>query len=130
MPAHRKPLVLLQANGATKKNKKRYQDRKPSASVSGPVGDPPAHFDETLVACWREIVTNLPAAAIGNSDRIAIEIASQMLLRLRTSFMRASEIGVFVSLLARLGMTPADRQKLPNAQEEDQPKDDPWASFT
>jgi len=64
-----------------------------------------------------------------NADRIALEIASRLLVRFRTGLLlKASEVSCLVSLLARFGMTAADRNKIETGHtaEPDEPTDE-WS---
>lgn len=78
-----------------------------------PLGAPPKTFSDQEKAAWREIAKNATPGTLGNSDRIAVEIAVKMLVRFRSGiYTKASEVAVLISMLSRLGMTPTDRTKL------------------
>src|SRR5579875_1700742 len=113
MPAHRKSLDVHHISGAAKKNPQRFRDRKPAPTPSGDLGKPPKHLTADERKAWKEIASQVPPGVLANADRIALEIASRLLVRFRTGLLlKASEVSCLVSLLARFGMTPADRNKI------------------
>jgi len=132
MPAHRKNLEVLAISGATKKNPQRFRDRKAAPKPMGELGKPPKHLSEEERKAWKEMASQIPPCVLGNTDRIAMEIAARLLVRFRTGLLlKASEVSCLVSLLARFGMTPADRNKIQASQEgEPEKANDEWSPFT
>ena len=131
MPANRKPISILQASGAVAKNPQRFHDRKSEPVPSKPVGNPPKTLDQAERKAWKEIISNAAPGTLGNSDRIALEIASKLLVRFRAGeFSKASEVSTLVSLLARFGMTPADRAKLQATEKPPEKLNDEWGFTT
>jgi hypothetical protein len=69
--------------------------------------------DEAKV-CWFELESLAPTGVLKGADRIALEALSNLLAEYRKN---PPEFAVgkythLIGMLARLGMTPADRQKL------------------
>lgn len=114
MPAPRKPAVLLEMSGSLEKHPQR---RRTEPVVAAPFGSPPAHLTKEHKAAWREIAKAAPAGVLTGADRVAVELAARMLVRIRTTDFTAAEANGLRALLGQLGMTPADRSKVsvPNA---------------
>jgi hypothetical protein len=132
MPAHRKHLDVHVMSGATKKNPQRFTDRKRAPQPIAELGKPPKHLTADEKKAWKEIEKQVPPGVLGNTDRIAVEIAAKLLVRFRTGLLlKASEVSCLVSLLARFGMTPADRNKIETGptQEPDETQDE-WSPVT
>lgn len=133
----RKPTALLELSGAFRRNPARRRD--PAPICTRPLGDPPCRLPVEARAFWGEIVEACPAGVLGSSDRWAVELCARLmekavrvpdlaavaelvkLLELSSDDARAlfrrevissSELSILRSLLAALGMTPADRSKL------------------
>lgn len=119
-------------SGAVKKNPARFTDRKPAPKPSGDLGKPPKHLSTDERKAWKEIASQVPPGVLANTDRIALEIASRLLVRFRTGLLlKASEVSCLVSLLARFGMTPADRNKIETGQPtEPEENKDEWSPVT
>jgi hypothetical protein len=111
MPPQRKPLAVLEMNGSLKKNPKRYADRVPE-EPGKPLGPPPEAFTLELKSIWKELAHTAPKGVLHRSDRIAVEMACMVINRMRTTKIVASEFTLLRTLLASLGMTPADRAKI------------------
>jgi hypothetical protein len=65
-------------------------------------------------ACWFEISSYAPKGVLKGADRMMLEILSNLLAEYRESPKEFS-VGKYthlVGIFARLGMSPADRQKL------------------
>src|SRR5687768_14261356 len=112
MARHQQPLEVAEAKGAIRKNPQRYRNVPPK--VEQPVGTAPAHLSPQAKACWFEIETLAPMKVLTGADRLAIEMLSNLLAEYREdpNGFPTPRIAQLVSCLARLGMTPADRQKL------------------
>lgn len=108
----RTPTKLLDARGAFKKDPQRRRDGEPQ--VKNPLGAPPEHLTEDEVKCWQEIAGKAPVGVLTEADGLAVEMASQLLARMRRSFddMTAQDRKHLDVLLGRFGMNPSDRAKL------------------
>jgi len=120
MPYIKKSREQAIADGTYKLHPERY----PEVPVSGhPLGNPPEHMDDGPSACWFEISSYLPPSVLTGGDRIALEMASELLWGFRQSpqDFPTSKLATMINLMARFGMTPADRNKL-GGQEKSKPK--------
>ncbi len=128
MPAHRKPTALLKGSGSFDHNRGRYADRLAEPPPTGPLGPPPKHFDKAHGGLWRELAAAAPPGVLTNSDRIAVELACCLLHQQRAGTASAAALAQLTTLLGKMGMTPADRNKVQAAAPQPA-EDDPWSSF-
>lgn len=131
--------------GSGGRNKKTAQQRKltgnagkrkcgpeiDATAYAGPLGLAPKHFNQRQREIWDELATSAPVGVIEASDRFALELLVCLLAKLRTGKAKAAEVNQISSLLAKLGMTPADRSRTNprNPDPPEKPKDQ-WADFT
>jgi phage terminase small subunit len=110
----RNKLTLVQArlSGAAAKNPQRYRAVPPEGK--GELGEPPEHVGAAAAAVWRELDRVSPVGVLTESDRIPVEMLSNLVIEYREnpSGFQASRLAQMVSLLGRLGMTPIDRHRL------------------
>lgn len=127
MARHKLHPVIAELTGARAKNPGRYRNEAPAAE--GELGDPPPHLSAGAAAVWREIASTAPAGVLATADRVAVELAANLVSEYREApreFL-ASRIAQMTGLLARLGMTPIDRQRLTVAPAK--PEENPFDSF-
>jgi phage terminase small subunit len=120
MARHPQPREVAELKGATKHDPQRYRKQPPA--VDQPIGSAPAHMTEAARKVWFELETYAPRGVLTGADRVALEMLSNLLSEYREDPV-AFKVGKYPALigcLARLGMTPADRQKLGV----EKPKDD------
>jgi hypothetical protein len=112
MPAQRKPTAILEASGAFEANPKRARPDEPNSGRG--VGPAPGHLAEDERAVWDEIVADCAAGVFQSGDRVMLEVLSCLLAEYRRD--RAGFGGrkyqQLTGLLARCGMTPADRSRV------------------
>jgi len=111
MPTPRKPTALLLLNGGLNHDKKRYQNRTAEPVPAGDLGPPPKHFSAALKAVWKELAKQIPPGVLTIADRVILELACRLTLKMRTEEFTSSNAAQLVSCLSRLAMTPADRSK-------------------
>ena len=106
------PREVAEHKGAIRKNPQRYRKQPPAVDL--PLGTAPDRFTPDQKAIWFELETYAPRGSWTGADRVTVELLSVLLDEFRTNYaeMKVAKIGQIVSCLARLGMTPADRQKL------------------
>lgn len=107
------PKELAQLKGADKKNPQRYIKETPKNEMG--LGEPPVHMSvEGAREAWRELEALALPGVLTASERIIMEITANLLAdyRIRPTFCEISKINLLVGNLAKLGMSPADRQKL------------------
>lgn len=63
----------------------------------------------------------LPAGVLAKSDRSALEIACRLVRKVFHDSINGAELSTLNSLLARLGMTPADRSNVSVPKQPEEP---------
>ncbi len=113
MPRPRKPLDVLEATGAVRKDPARYRDRQhaPPSSLDG-IGDPPERLSLEQQAIWLEIVGNTEPGALLSSDRLILEMVCRLQDKFQRNCIRAGELAILQSSLAKMGFSPVDRAKV------------------
>lgn len=112
MARHAQPRELADLKGAVAKNPQNYRRQVPKSEY--PLGDAPQHLSDEAKECWREISLCAVVGVLTNADRHILEITSNLLAEYRqepTAF-AIGKYGPLVGGFARLGMSPADRQKV------------------
>lgn len=119
MARHIQPRAIAELKGATKKHPERYRKEPPPVDL--PLGNAPDHLSESQRAVWAEIESYMPRGVATGADRMTIELLAVLMDEFRRDpvNIRVAKIGQIVSCLARLGMTPSDRQKLGVEKPED-----------
>lgn len=112
MSRTRQPTALHVVKGTYRKNPQRKPKDEPQPA--GPIGEPPAALSDDARECWNDIVSEVCAGVLGSSDSVAVEIAAMLLAEMRRDMaaMPAARLRLLESLLAKFGMTPADRSKV------------------
>ena len=141
MPRPRTPLAEAEATGALEHNKKRYADRKNAPVPTGPIGEPPNHFDDVDRDLWSEVVGMPADGVLTSADRLLVEITVHLLRRFRgidygsgedeedhrsVAPLTGVEIGHLRACLGSMGCTPADRTRV-KAGDGKEEKQDPLA---
>ena len=129
MGRHRTPTNVLDARGSfvTHPTRKRERDGEPVPNDK--LGAPPKYFDAAQKSAWRELVKITPDGVLGDSDRWIVEIASTLMAEFRENppKFNAAKLGRLETIMARIGLSPADRAKIsiPKKAKDD----DPWGDF-
>ena len=112
MARHRQPSAIAELKGATRKHPERYRDRAPESGL--PLGNAPGHMSTGARTCWSELSAMAPKGVLTGSDRIALEVVSNLLAQFRQAptMFPAVRFRHLVGGLARLVITPADRQRI------------------
>lgn len=124
MPA-RTPTKILELRGTFKKNPQRKRSEPKNLSD---LGDPPQHLGGATLSAWNELVASSPPGVLTASDRQILEICAVLLAQFRedpASFIPA-RLAQLNRALSMLGRTPVDRSRI---GVNEQPQDNPWASF-
>jgi len=133
----RKPTAVLELNGAFRKDPQRRRPEEPRDARA--LGDPPERLPVDVVPFWRELVDQVQGGVLTYRDRWAVELAARLMAKavgeqsaseimaliesaelesndikalLKRETISSAELSTLRSLLAALGMTPADRSKL------------------
>lgn len=139
----RKPTKLLEMSGAFRKNPDRKRPDEPQELR--PLGDPPGRLPANAIAFWDELVDMVSGGVLTYRDRWAVEWAARLMEKsvreqsvetilelaregelgaadikamVQKESISSAEMSILRSLLAALGMTPADRSKLSIPQKE------------
>lgn len=133
MPRPRTPLAEAEATGATEHNPKRFRDRKKAPLPTGPIGEPPAHFDDVDRDLWREVLALPAEGVLTSADRLLVEVTVKLLRKLRgidyedgppIAPLTGVEMGHLRACLGSMGCTPADRTRVRAGNDgEDKPQD-------
>ena len=116
MARHAQPRELADLKGAGKKHPERYRNEVPQSEHD--LGVPPDHMSAAAKEVWFELVTYALKGVLTGSDRLVLEVTSVLVAQFRADpeEMPAARLTQMVGCLARLGLTPADRQKLGTAK--------------
>jgi len=112
MARHAQPLEVAELKGATRQNSQRYKLEVPKSER--PLGQAPDHLSAAAKSAWFEVEALAPPGVLTGADRFVLELMSNLLAEYREA---PAEFAVgkythLIGCLARLGMSPADRQKL------------------
>lgn len=112
MARHRQPREVAEVKGALRNHPERYRKQPPV--VDQPLGTAPAHMTDEAKACWFELESLAPVGVLKGADRVALETLANLLAEYRKNppEFQVGKYTHMIGMLARLGMTPADRQKL------------------
>jgi len=112
MARHKQPREAAELKGALKVHPERYRDEIPKSTL--PLGEYPAERSTDPADCWFEISSMCIPGVLTGSDRIMMELASDLLAEYREDHKKfpAAKVGHMVSCLARFGMSPTDRNAL------------------
>lgn len=126
MARHKQPAELAKLKGADRQNPQRY--RKVPPKSADPLGKAPAHLSGAAAEAWVELEKCALPGVLTGSDRFVMEIAASLLAEFRRDRdeFKAAKYSHLISCLARLGLTPADRQKLGT---EKPPEGNPFDEF-
>ncbi len=121
MPAFRKSAELLSLNGSFSEKPSRYRPSEPKCEKL--IGDPPAYLSTDARKIWREFVSNAAPNSLSASDRVMMEIATRLTLKLRNGTIISTELSVLSSALSKLGWSPSDRNKISAVAQTDKTSD-------
>lgn len=126
MARHAQPRELAELKGATAHDPQRYREEPPKSDI--PLGNAPEHLNEAQKAVWFELATYALPGVMTGADRLVLETLTVLVTQFRSDpeGMPAPKMGHMIGCLARLGMTPADRQKLGVAKA---PEENPFERF-
>ncbi len=118
MPALRKPTAVLEATGAFKEHPARARTGEPNSGRG--IGPAPAWLTPEQGEIWDEVVSDCAAGVFQSSDR---HMLAALVIHLEGFRNAPADFGhkrmtALMSLLARCGMTPADRSRITVARSE------------
>ena len=131
MPKPRLSYEQAKARGSEQVNAGRFASRKDAPATTGTIGDPPRHLTTPEKKVWKELTAVIPAGVAGESDRIAVEIASRLLYQFRSNptGMQTSRLNALMDVMSRLGLDPQARTRLHVEQKPDPKANDPLTRY-
>ena len=126
MPRHKQPREVAELKGAVRHDPQRYENEPPKSTL--PLGDMPEWLTEAAKPVWFELEAYAAAGVLTGADRIVLGALAELVAEFREGprDMPAARIGQMVGLLGRVGMSPADRQKLGGPKK---PEGNPFDEF-
>ena len=123
MARHSQPQELAKLKGSDKKNPQRYQKNPVKSQM--PLGEAPDHMGDSEKANWFELESYAIPGVLTFADRVPFEMTVNLMTEMREDprAFSGAKFGQLVGLLARFGMTPADRQKLSIDKDKDDDDD-------
>jgi phage terminase small subunit len=112
MARPRTPTQVLRIRGVEKNHPERLRLRDHEPENINPVGDPPYNLSKPERAIWMRIVEESISGVLGQADRIAVELACKLYVRIDGGTATGVDYNQLIKLLSQFGMTPADRSKL------------------
>lgn len=114
------PREVAELKGATKHDPQRY--RKEPAKSEFALGAAPDHLSALEKGVWFELETYAAKGVLTGGDRLVLEMTSVLVAQFRADKkgFPAAKIGHLIGCLARLGLTPADRQKIGTEKPKDE----------
>lgn len=123
MARPKKPTKLKELNGSAAHDSQRINKKEPKPTT--PLAGPPKNLTSSEKQAWEDITGTVVPGVAFDSDRIHIEMTAMLLASIRDAGgAPASAYAQLTSMLAKLGMNPADRTKIVVDNEETE--DDPW----
>jgi hypothetical protein len=112
MPANRVPTPILEARGSFASHKNRKTARAGEPVETRPLGGPPRTFTEEQRKLWREFARMVPTGVATYADRWGVELIVAAMTKYRAGTAKSMDMQQISSLLARFGLTPADRSRV------------------
>lgn len=111
--ALRKPTVLLEAQGAFKKNPNRRRDNEPTPRGKFPKS-PPKLYELSIheKKCWRHLVSIVPPGVLRDADIATVLLAAKLMSRIILNTFHPSELTRYSVEIGKLGLSPSDRARL------------------
>lgn len=111
MGRHKQPLELALLKGAARNHPGRYRAQVPKSDYA--LGDAPGYMSEAAKSAWSELAAYSLPGVLAGSDRFVVEIASTLLAEFRRDPVefQVGKYSHLVGILARLGLSPSDRQR-------------------
>lgn len=103
---NRTKLVPTVANDS-RSSLQRYRDADDEQRAAG-VGAPPPHLDAAQADCWRELVALPASKALTGGDRWRVEMASKLMVTVRSGEFKDFELRSLNGLLGQMGIPSLD----------------------
>jgi hypothetical protein len=89
----------------------RHKDRRDAPAGAEDLGPAPAALSREERLAWAEIAAASPSLTKG--DRLTVELLARALTKIRSGDFKAADVAQATALLAKCGLTPQDRLKIP-----------------
>jgi phage terminase small subunit len=122
-----KPTAILKLNGTIAHDPAKYAKRAAEPVPDGELGSPPRHLTDAQKKIWKEIAATVAPGVLTIQDRVSMEVLSTLVSELRAGTLTTQRLGILMSTLSRLGLTPVDRAKVSVAPKKTE--DSPFAQF-
>ncbi len=128
MSRPRTATAVLEARGAFTRHPERRRERRNEPQPTGELGPPPKGFDKFRRKLWKELAGIISPGVLANDNRWTVELTVTLMAQQRQGIISDKGRAQLVTLLSKLGMTPADRSKVV-ARKSEPAKADPWAAL-
>lgn len=112
MARHKQPREVAELKGAHKKDPQRYNGDPPKSAMA--LGNAPEYMSDDAKAIWFELSTYALPGVLTGADRYIMEVTATLIAEFRRNpdEFAVGKHSVLAGHLARMGLSPADRQKL------------------
>ena len=108
----RTPSNILALKGAFKKDPQRLKARENEPANKNPIGRPPTWLNKLEKKAWRTIIKECIEGVLGEADRLAVAVASQILTKCMDGKADHQDRTLLLRYLGQFGMTPSERTKI------------------
>ena len=124
MARHKTPSNVLDLKGSYKKHPERRNNEEPEGLPLD--SKPPKYFDKEHVKHWNDLISRIPDGVVTNSDYYLLVIGAAILAEIEETqgHLPNERIAKFVTISAKLGLTPSDRVGLKVPQKKKNKFDD------
>ena len=112
MPQPRKPTVIHVLSGSAAKNPDRMKLRENEPKDDREIGEPSKKLTIAERNTYNEIIETAVPGVFKRTDKIAVENAAKILVKIRNNKCNSADQNLFFKFLASFGMTPADRSRV------------------
>lgn len=120
----RTPTNILKLRGAEKNHPERLKERENEPVNVNPIGRPPTWLTTVERKAWRMIIKTCVDGVLGEADRLAVAVASQIAAMCMTGTADHQDRTLLLRYLGQFGMTPSERSKISVPQEKPKNKFD------
>lgn len=112
MARHKTPSNILDLKGSYKTHPERKNDEEPEGLPLN--STPPEYFDAEHIKHWNDLISRVPAGVATDSDYYLLVIGAAILSEIEETqgHLPNERIAKFVTISAKLGLTPSDRAGL------------------
>ncbi len=108
----RTPTNILKLRGAEKNHPERLKERENEPVNKNPIGRPPTWLTRDERKAWRMIIKECINGVLGEADRLAVAVASQIAAKCMTGEADHQDRTLLLRYLGQFGMTPSERTKI------------------